>query len=82
MSGNIVKNDLPKDEEMSFIFTVFFEKADESVPSYMNIVYKVSVANEIRIDMDFLKEVIETGDLSGGALWIDARKSAIIDQTR
>ena len=82
MSGAIVQNDLPKDEETSFIFTVFFKKADESI-SYMNIVYKVLVANEIVIDMDNLNDVIRTGEGSGGSLWIDARdRVAIIDQTR
>ena len=80
MPGAIVQNDLPKDETTSFIFTVFFKKADESI-NYMNMVYKVSVANEIGIDMDFLESVIETGDGAGGSLWIDARKSAIIGQT-
>ena len=79
----VVQNDLPDDKQTSFIFSAFFKKgATDQEPekvSYINTVYHVSLVNYIQVDMDFFRDIVETGGDSGGPLWINAKDSKFID---
>ena len=77
LSAAIEDSDMPKDLPFSVIFTVFWDQA--GVSAYMNMVYTVAFAQEIRPSLEYPRSVIEIG--ADEDLVIDASGSRLVSQT-
>ena len=77
LSSAIEDSDMPKDTPFSVIFTVFWDQA--GVRAYMNMVYTVALAREIRPALEYAGSVIEIG--ADEDLVIDASGSRLLSQT-
>ena len=77
LSSAIEDSDMPKDTPFSVIFTVFWDQA--GVRAYMNMVYTVALAREIRPALEYAGSVIEIG--ADEDLVIDASGSRLLSQS-